>query len=51
MFRNSLNKPPILFSKTQNTFKLTPINQSQISEKKVKIVPKYFQKGTFKREG
>lgn len=50
MFKVGLNKPPILFSKNPNSFKLTPIQQTKASEKKVQVVPKFFQKGAFRRE-
>lgn len=49
MFRPQI-KPPVLFSKNINNSKIIPIKSSQKNdEKKEIIIPKFFQKGVFKR--
>lgn len=45
-----LNTPSILFSKNTNNSKIISTQLSKKNEKKVKVIPKFFQKGTFKRE-
>lgn len=49
MLRGGLNNPYILFSKNINIPHIVSTNIPNKSEK-VKIVPKYFQKGTFKKD-
>lgn len=47
MFSVKTNTSPILFRKNKNNAFSIPIIKN---EKKIKIVPKTFQKGVFKRE-
>jgi hypothetical protein len=49
MFSVKTNSSPILFRKNDKVLAFTAPPQKK-SEKTVKIVPKFYQKGTFKRE-
>lgn len=48
MFKVGLNKPSILFSKTPNPSKIVSIHPDKNQDEKIKIIPKVFQKGSFK---
>lgn len=50
MFPIKTNISPILFRKNNNKFIPFSISTINKNEKKIKIVPKTFQKGVFKRE-
>jgi hypothetical protein len=49
MFRNNLNKSSILFSKNVKNIHFQHQQTKKPEQEKIKIVPKVFQKGSFRR--